>query len=382
MPNVFQNTSVVARDAAIELHGALRAAGAMPGKHEAQFAQKVGQTINVKVRPVMSANRHTGSGAFSNSDITEGVVSVAIQHRSYVKHRLTAQERTFSIDDFALQVTRPAMLAIAQDVDLFLTHNVLAPGFARFLVGTDGSEASTLAHLAAAWQKLFDNKATNGKVTGLLTSATAANFLQLTQFISKDYGDSRPSALANAMFSPVYNMDLYPVNAAGSLDRGNVAGTVLVNDSTNAIAVGDATIAVDGFTAATGTVKAGSRFTLAGDTTVYTVIADAAIAGNAATLSIYPALAADPGDGAVATFKAAAKENIVFNPDATARVLIAPEPQLGNPSSVGSFEGISIRTTFESSINDATSGDAEYVLYDVFVGGKVLIPEGGVLMQG
>lgn len=379
MPNVFQHTSVVARDAAIELHGALRAAGAMPGKHEAQFAQKVGQTINVKVRPVMSANRHTGSGAFSNSDITEGVVPVTIQHRSYVKHKLTAQERTFSIDDFALQVTRPAMLAIAQDVDLFLTHGVLAPGFARYLVGTDGNEASTLAHLAAAWKMLFDNKATNGKVTGLLTSATAASFLQLTQFTSKDYGDSRPAALANALFSPVYGMDLYPVSAAGSLDRGDVAGTVKVKTT---VAAGQTAIVLKGLTAATGTIKAGARFTIAGDNTVYTVTGDAAIAGNEATVSVYPALAVLQDEDDAITFKAAAKENIIFNPDATARVLIAPEPQLGNPSSVGSFEGISIRTTFESSINDAATGDAEYVLYDVFVGGKVLVPQGGVLMQG
>jgi hypothetical protein len=295
-----------------------------------------------------------------------------------VKHRLTAQERLFSIDDFALQVTRPAMLAIAQDIDLWLTHNVLAPGFARNLVGTDGNEASTLAHLAAAWKKLFDNKATNGQVTGLLTSATAANFLQLTQFISKDYGDSRPSALANAMFSPIYNMDLYPVNAAGSLDRGDVAGTVLVKGASQT----GASLIVDGFTAATGTVKAGTRFTVNGDTTVYTVTADAAIAGNEATLSLDQSLAASPADNAAVTFKAAAKENIVFNPDATARVLIAPEPQWGNPSSVGVFEGISIRTTFESTINDATSGDAEWVLYDVFVGGKVLVAAGGVVMQG
>lgn len=379
MPNVFQNSSIVARDAAIELHGNLKAAGVMPGKHEQQFAQKVGQTINVKCRPVMSAGRHTGSGAFNTSDITESLVPVSIAHRAYIKHRLTAQEKTFNMDDFALQVTRPAMLALAQDIDLFLVHGVLAPGFARNMAGTDGVSPSTLAHLAAAWKILFDNKATNGMCTGLINSTAAAAFLQLTQLISKDYGDARTQALAQALFSPVYGMDIYPVQSAAVLDRGDIAGVVTISGQT---VVGASTISLKAFTAAAGTVKAGTRFTVAGNTTVYTVVADAVIAGNAAVVSVVPVVAAQSGNDAAIAVKAAAQENVIFNPDATAKVLIAPEPQVSNPSSVGVFEGISIRTTFESTINDATSGDAEFVLFDVFVGGSVLVPQGGVLLQG
>lgn len=379
MPNVFQNSSIVARDAAIELHGNLKAAGIMPGKHDQVFAQKVGQSIDVKTRPIMSAGRHTGSGSFNVSDISESVVSVAIAHRSYVKHRLTAQEKTFNVDDFALQVTRPAMLALAQDVDLFLIHNVLAPGFARNVAGTDGANPSTLAHLAAVWKVLFDNKATNGMCTGLVNSTAAAAFLQLTQLTSKDYGDARTQALAQAIFSPVYGMDIYPVQSAATLDRGDIAGSVTVSGKTTVAAT---TIALKAFTAASGTVKKGARFTVAGDTTVYTVTANATIAGNAATVSVTPAVVAESGVDAAVTFKAALQENVIFNPDSTAKVLIAPEPQVANPSSVGVFEGISIRTTFESTINDATSGDAEFVLYDVFVGGTVLVPQGGALLQG
>lgn len=380
MPNLFLNSAVVARDAAIELHGNLKAAGVMPGKHEQVFAQKVGQSITVKTRPVMSAKRHYGTGAFSLSDITEGSANVAIGYRAYVKHKITAQEKTFNIDDFQLQVVRPAMVALAQDIDLFLTHSVLAPGFARFVAGTDGASPSSLAHLAAAWKILFDNKAANGMCTGLLNSTAAASFLQLTQLISKDYGDQRTQALAQALFSPIYNMDMYPVNSASAIDRGDIAGNVTTN---GIVAAAATSLGMKAFTAGAGTINRGTRFTIAGDTTVYTVTATTAIAANAAAaIPVYPAIVATSGNDALITFKAAAQENVIFNPDATAKVVIAPEPQMSNLSSVGVFEGLSVRTTFESTINDSNTGDAEFVLFDAFVGGEVLVPEGGVLLQG
>ncbi len=380
MPNVFELSSIVARDAAIELRSSLKAAGVMPGKHTQTFAQKVGQKIDVKVRPLMTAKRHTGSGAFDTSDINEVSVPVEIAYRAYIKHKLTAQEKTFSVDDFALQVVRPAMIALAEDIDLFLVHSVLAPGFARNIAGTDGASPSTLAHLAAAWKVLFDNKATNGICTGLINSTAAGAFLQLAQLTSKDYGDERPRALANAMFSTVYNMDIYPVQSASVIDRGDIAGTVTTD---GVIALAATSVGMKAFTAATGYIRRGTRFNIAGDTTVYTVTETTAIAANAAAaVPVYPAIAAQSGNDALITFKTAAQENVVFNPDATAKVIIAPEPQWGNPSSVGVFEGLSVRTTFESSINDATHGDGEWVLFDTFVGGQVLVPECGVLLQG
>ena len=89
-----------------------------------------------------------------------------------------------------------------------------------------------------------------------------------------------------------------------------------------------------------------------------------------------------PADNAAITFKTAFKQNVIFNPDAAAKVIIAPEPQWANPSSVGMFEGISIRTTFDSTLNDASTGDGDFVLFDAFIGGEVIEPKGGVIMQG
>jgi len=382
MANTFQNTTLVARDAAIEFHGSLVAAGMIPDRIEQKFAQRVGETVTVKKRPIMTANRHDGSGPFTTSDISEQSVDVSIAHRAYVKHKLTAQEMTFNVDDFTLQVVRPAMIALAQDVDLYLIHNILVPGFARNVAGTEGNSPSTLAHLAAAWKTMFESELAPAGSSGILNSTAAANFLQLQQFINRDYGEEKPRALRYAMFSQIYEMNLYASNQAATQDRGYVTGTVLT-DGTPTLA--SSTLHVDGFTAATGTTKKGCRFTVAGDTTVYTLTADATISGNECDFSITPTVSADlvtAGDGAALTFKAACQENVIFHPDAVARALIAPVPQTGNPSSVGEFEGISLRVTRESTINNDDTGDGEYILFDVFVGGNVIVPEGGCLLQG
>lgn len=379
MANIFKNTDLVARDAAIVLKGSLRAAGLIPGKHDQQFAQKVGDKIRVKTTPIMSANRHT-SGAFTVSDVTESEVDLQIAHRSYVKHKLSGKEKTFSVDDFTEIVVKPAMLAISQDVDSWLHKNVLAAGFARYLTGTDGSEASTLAHLAAAWQQLFDNKAMpEGKqAAGLITSATAANFLQLSAFVQNAQNAGNNDVLQRGMFSPVYNMQLWPSQSAGAHTRGDVGGTVLVKGGSQT----GKSLLVDGLSSATGTVYAGTRFTVAGDSTIYTVAQDCTIASNEVTLVTTASLAASPSDNAAVTFKTAFKQNVIFNPDAVAKALVAPAPLQALPSEVVNYEGISMRTTFESTTGDSSTGDADFVLFDVFVAGKVIVPEGGVVMQG
>lgn len=54
--------------------------------------------------------------------------------------------------------------------------------------------------------------------------------------------------------------------------------------------IGDKQITIDGFTAGAGTLGEGDQFTITGDTTIYTLVADATIAGNQATINLKPPL--------------------------------------------------------------------------------------------
>jgi len=385
MANTFNNTSLVVRDAAIEFHGALTAAALIPDKIQTAFTnKKVGQTVSVTKRPIMVAKRHYGTGAFSTSDITEESVDVKIAYRAYVKHKLTAAERTYEIDDFTVQVVRPAMISLAQDVDLFLIHNQLVPGFARNVAGTDGTDPAALADLAEAWKLLFDSKLDPKGSVGILDSQAAANLLQLDQFISRDYGEETTDGLRMAVFAQIYNMNLYPSTSAATQEQGDIAGTVL----TNGVPVLAATeLAIDGLTNVVSEIWKGARFKVAGDTTVYTIISetsDNVAAGGAVTVDIYPAVTADlvtAADGAAVTFQTALKENVVFHPDAVARAIIAPEPFMAMPSEVAEFEGLSIRASMESTMNNDDTGDGDYILFDTYVGANVIVPEGGIIMQ-
>lgn len=79
--------------------------------------------------------------------------------------------------------------------------------------------------------------------------------------------------------------------------KGNVSGTVLVNNSHTA---GNTTITVD---AMTGTLKAGDLVQFAGHNKVYMIVADATADGsNEATLTIEPPLRSAISDNAVVTY--------------------------------------------------------------------------------
>lgn len=59
---------------------------------------------------------------------------------------------------------------------------------------------------------------------------------------------------------------------------------------------GDKQLTIDGFTAASETLKTGDQFVLTGDTTIYTLVSDASISANQATISIEPPLSANAAD--------------------------------------------------------------------------------------
>jgi hypothetical protein len=143
------------------------------------------------------------------------------------------------------------------------------------------------------------------------------------------------------------------------------------------VAAGVTTLHIDGITSTTGTIYAGTVFTVAGDTTRYVVRKDATIASNEVDLLITPALAAQATDEAAITFEAAGYSNLAYHPRAVAAAIVAPTPMLTN-SSVQSFMGVSIRVTLGGSV--VTLADS--VVYDVFVGSRVLQPEGGALFCG
>ena len=380
MANVFQNMTELARGASVLLRDELAVGNLVNRDCQDKFTSDGGGTVRVSYNTVPTAVPQDHSVALSNvaaSSVAESYVDVDARYYVPVKYTLNSREKTFEMDQLMDQVIRPSMVAIAEAAEQRIITK-LAQGFGRNLTGTAGTAPAVMADIVSARKTLRDNKCPlSGLVAGVGTAAEAA-LLQVDGFINRDYGESNASALSEASLGRKYGIDFYSTqNFGGSFAQGDVAGTVLLNGAGTA---GDTSIGIDALTAATGTIYAGTRFTIAGTATVYTVTADATIASNAATLSISPALSANEDDDDAITFQTAFTEDMIWNPGGTAAAIVAPAPLLVN-SAVEAFEGISVRVSLESTTGDSSVGALDTLLFDTYVGAEVVRPEMGVIFQ-
>lgn len=357
MANTFITVDQLARDASLLLSDRLRVAPVCSRNSESKFANKVGDTVKVQVPAVLTA------GEFSSSTSAQNLVqtqeTITIEKHFYTRVDLTSNELSLKLDDFNAQVTIPAINALQDEVDEYLLgkfHGL------QLFSGTGGTAPSTVAHIVAGRKALQDAKL-RGEFMGLISTTTESNLLQLAQFQSRDYAGDNEMAVKEGQIGRRFGINWQTHLSSSGFTRGDVAGTVL---AAGAASAGATTIAVDGFTAASGTVYAGTHFTPAGSSTVHVVTADATIASNAATLSIYPALSANVADNGAITFKAAATDDFVFVKGSVAAAIIPPAPL-----SIGSaiFNGpgnMGVRVTRSTS----TSSLSDSIVFDVLVGAR------------
>ncbi|MEN6535163.1 MAG: P22 phage major capsid protein family protein [Bryobacteraceae bacterium] len=376
MSNTFITPEMVARDAAITMSNRLIVGNLVNRDKEAVFTgSKVGDTIKVTVPPtVTDASEFTGST--SAADVTEKEIDLALEKHFYKRVDLTSKQKSLELSDFTRLVVVPAVMGLQESADKFILRNMQV--FRKNLTGTVGNRPSTMAHIAAATKTLNDLKVMKSGRVALIDSTVEQALIQLSQFTSQDYGADAPSGLREAVLGRRYGFDFVTDVNLGAFTRSaaanDIAGTVVTNGTP---AIGATEINIDGITSTTGTIYAGTVFTLAGDTTRYVIRKDAAVAGNAATLTIAPALVAAPGDGAALTFEAAGYSNLVYHPNAVSAAIVAPQP-LNVNSSVQGYNGVSVRVSMDSSI--VTLSDS--IVFDIFVGCRVIEPDGGALFCG
>ncbi len=379
MGNTFVTPEMVARDAAITLDDRLIVGNLVARDKEGLFtAGKIGDSVTVTVPPAVTEASEF-SGSTSAGDLTETEIDLTLEKHFYKRIDLTTKQKSLELSDFTRLVSVPAMQGIALSIDKFFLRNMQV--FRKNLTGTVGNRPSTAAHVAAANKTLNDLFVISSGRIALVDTTVESSLTQLNNWSSQDYGADGPSALREGFLARRWGFDFVRDANLGafsrSADANDIAGTVVTKDDANALAIGDTQIVIDGITSATGTIYAGTAFTLAGDATRYVIRKDAAIVGNTATLTITPGLVADPGDGAVLTFEAAGYSNLVYHPNAVAGAIVAPTP-LAVGSSVASFRGISVRVSMDSSITSLSDS----IVYDVFVGCRVIEPNGGALFCG
>jgi len=371
MSNTFVTPTLVARDAALLLAANAVAPWLIDRQHETKFnAQKAGQTIKATYMSAQSASEFSSTTSAANS--VENEVSLTLSKHYYVRHTLTTAERTYQLDDFTQKVTLPAVRALLDAADNYII-DVMTAGFARNLVGTDGSSPTTIANILTGRKKLQDNLAPLDQRVGILDTTAEAALLALTQFQSQDYGPEALQGLRDAVLAKRFGVDWFVDQNCGALDVGDTAGTVVIKTT---VALGLATIIVDGLTEATGTIYKGTRFLIAGHTSVYTLTADATIASNEATLVFTPVLEAEGTAEDAITWKAGAAQDLIYHKPAVIGAVIPPAALLVN-SAIGVYNNLGVRVSMDSSLSTL----ADDIVYDILVGCTVMRHEGGTVFQ-
>lgn len=384
MPNSFQvlaRLQEAADDAAVLLHASLVAMGLVNRRVESNMVPKGGGQVTVWVRPTLTGNfdeDNAGAGTLTVTDNTQTAVTLTATKYAYSKQTITTKQLTYDLGDFAYEVTEPAVAAVAEQIEQFAIRRI-AGGFARYVSGTAGTSFSTAAHVLAARQAYHDRKAPMRNLACLMGTTPELSLLQIDNFANADYGADGPTAMREAMLARRWGIGFFVTpNAGGDLEEGDEAGTVLANGVGTAA---DTTVSMDAFTASTGTIREGTRFTVAGDSTEYAVTADTAIASNAVTaMPIAPAVVTGWSDNAAVTFLTPIKQDVLFNVDAVAGAVVAPQP-LATNSVVGTFENISVRLTIDST-TAGSSGATDSLLVDAYTDVKVLRRDLGQIVQG
>lgn len=372
MGNTFITPSSVSRDASIVLDNLLVAGAVIPRDKEAVFTgSKIGDTLKVTVPPVLG-DADVFTGSTSATDVTETQVDLTLEKHFYKRIDLTSKQKSLELSDFTRLVTAPVMRSFSQSINKYFIAQMQV--FRAQLCGTITNRPSTVAHIAAANKALNDLLLPAGNRVMLVDTTVEASLIQLAQFTSQDHGADAPEGLRNATLGTRYGFTFVRDALLGAFDRGDVAGTVKISAE---VAAGATTMVLKGLTNATGTIKAGTAFVISGDTTRYVVRKDAVAVGNVQTVNVYPpsAIVQDVDDAI--TFEAAGYMNVAFNPAAITGAIVAPEPLSVN-SAREAVNGISVRVSMDSSLISL----ADSIVYDVFVGARVIQPNGGALIAG
>lgn len=261
MANQLLTISMITNEAAMVLGNNIVLAKCVNRDYDQDFGvvgAKIGQTINIR-RPVRPITR-TGPVVDIQSAV-ETYSPLVFQDPVGVDYAFTSYEMTFSIDDFSNRFIKPAMVAIANQVDK-LGFDLMSKVYN--LVGTPGTPLTTStardAVLAAA-AKLYDNLAPvedgnmhfiNGSAFNAVLSSSNASLFNPQKEISDIY--------VKGFQGDFGGFRHYMDQLVASHTNGTYGGTPKVDGANQTGSI----LATKGWTATTTSLNVGDVFTIDG----------------------------------------------------------------------------------------------------------------------
>lgn len=415
MSNNLITSDIITNTTLAVLHNKLGLAGTIDRQYDDQFARtgaKKGATINIR-RPVQYRIR-SGNTA-SLQDINETTVPLTIGDPFGIDWSFSDVDLSLSIDKFAARYLEPAASRLATELDMRVA--ALVNGVANS-TGTPGSFPTTQAGIATlmtnAGALLDDNAAPMDDRYMLLNPqsnaksvASMSTMFNPNDAISKQY--------RTGMMGSAFGFDFMRSQNIVTHTNGVWGGTPLVNGANQGTAATGSTdnpyasttsLVTDGWTASTGAVAVGDRFTIDGvyavnpenkqdlgylKQFVVTAAATADGSGNM-TITISPAIissgayqnvtalpANNAGINLIGTASTANAQNIAYHKNAFTLATVDMElPNGMDMASRASSDGISLRFVRGYDILN----NRRICRFDILAGFVAQRPEHAVIVQG
>ena len=413
MANRALTADIIAKAAVTILDNELVMARKVFRGYEEDYAKKVngyevGDTISIR-RP---ADFTVRDGAVASAqDVQEGKTTIVVDKRKGVDFKFTSQQLTLTIKELSDRVIKPAMVQLANQIDVDL--HALYKDVPNY-VGTPGEAINSFADFAKAPERLDENGAPQSDRCGVLCPA---DHWALVGNQTGLYVDTiaKPAYRKGSM-GMVGGVELYMSQNVATLTTGTrvstdlVKGTLIATTATWAATRDTNTYAIeiDGTATATDTIKAGETFTIANCYDVnpvtkarlahlkqFVVTADATAVGSVFSLTISPApigsgahkncdFAVTDLDDDVVTYipvtaSTAYRQNMVFHKNAFALVSV---PLVSPPGAVDvgreTYRGTSVRVI---PVYDGINDESLWRL-DVLYGVKTIDPRLAVRVAG
>lgn len=397
MANTTLTADIIAKEAVMILDNEMVMAKKVHRGYEKEFDKsvngyKIGDTASIR-KP---ADFTVRDGAVASAqDVTEGKTSVTVDKRKGIDFKFTSQDLTLKISDLSERVIKPAMIQLANQVDLdVMSLYKDVPSW----VGTPGQTIDAFTDFAKGPERADElANPSDGRCSVL----SPADHWGLVGSQTQLYTDTiAKPAYRKGSTGMVGNVDLYMSQNVPTHTVGALGGTPLVNGASQNVTydaskdTGTQTLATDGWSnSVTGVLKQGDVFTIAGVYAVnpvtkaelpflrqFVVKADADSNGTGqAELTIAPAMVATgafknvsaaPADNAAITVSGSAatgyRQNMVFHKNAFALTMVPLESPPGAVE-VGrrSYKGLNVRVIpFYDGTNDESTWRLD-ILYGV-----------------
>jgi hypothetical protein len=404
MANDFNTIDVIAKESLRVLDNELVMAKLVHRAHESEFGDAMngyesGDTISI-TRPTDFTVR---DGAVStNQDIVEGKVSLVVDKQKGIDFGFTSKQLTLDIKELSERVIKPAMVQLANQIDLDLM------GLYKFVpnwVGTAGQVINSFADFAKGPERLDEYAVPQDGRSAVL--APADHWGMLGNQTALYMQDVAKSAYRNRSLGMIGGVDTYMAqNVPAHLTGADVSGTVNAAITTSTVtyaSVKDAGM-TQTITTSSVTLTAGDIITIADVSAVNPVTkANLGFAKQFTVISyttnsavIYPAMiwtgpfqnvavtagVTDLNGKAITAVGDASttyRQNMVFHKNAFALAMV---PMVKPPGAVEvareSYKGTSVRLI---PTYDGTNDKSNFRL-DVLYGVKAIDPRLAVRLSG